>query len=110
MAVVELTVQEMLPAGLAVAFVAAAAAGNSFVNNGRTFLRVRNGGGAAITVTVVASGRCDQTFLHPETVSIPAGGERDIGAFAIARFSDTTGRVTVTYSAVTTVTVAAIRL
>lgn len=106
----ELTVQQMTPDGANITFVAANADGNFFINNGRTFLWVKNGSGAGITVTVAAPGPCDQTFTHPTNPVVPAGGERDIGSFLVARFSNASGNVDVTYSAVTSVTVAAVKL
>ena len=53
--------------------------------------------------------RCDQGHDHDVTVNVPSSGERLIGPFT-RRFNDELGRVNVSYSAVTSVTVAAFRL
>lgn len=106
-----LTVQSMTEQGLTPAFVAADVAGDSFANDGKTYLHVKNADAADITVTVDSQKQCDQGFDHDIVVTIPAGGEKLIGPFNISRFKDlATGLVNVSYSVVTNVTVAAIKL
>lgn len=95
--------------------VAAAGGGDSFVNDGYTFLYIKNASGAPITVTVDAPGTTgpDQAnAFDPDLVkSIPAGGERTIGPFVDkARFNDVNGRVNLSYSGVTTLTVLPVRV
>ena len=92
--------------GLTPAFAAAAAGGDDFPNTGREFIVVKNGGGAPMTVTAVTP----QTVAGSLTVSdepytIPASGERYIGPFPTGPFNNPQGRVSLTYSAVTTVTI-----
>lgn len=94
-------------AGLTPAYVAAAAGGDTFANDGRQMLHVKNGGGAPITVTVTAINKCNHGSLHNYVVSVTNAQERMIGPFPVAQFGDAPA---ITYSAVTTVTVAAIRL
>ena len=110
-----LTVQTVSEAGLEPAYVAAAALGDAFKNNGRTMLHAQNGSGGALTVTVTAQqtaatvpglGTVARASL---AIAIPAGEERMIGPFAQA-FNDADGNVQVTYSGVTSLTVAAIEL
>lgn len=91
-------------------FVPADAAGDSFVNSGRTFLIVRNGGTAAINVTVNSQKPCNYGFDHDVVVSVAAGAEEWIGPFPKERFNDSNGRVQVSYSDVTSVTVAAVEV
>jgi hypothetical protein len=88
-------------------FTAAAALGDTLPNNGLTYLRVKNGHSVALTVTAVALYACNHGFLHNTAVSIPAGGEREIGPFAVTRFGEV---VSLTYSNVTLLTVAAVSL
>ncbi|WP_395691797.1 hypothetical protein [Nocardioides sp.] len=76
----------------------------------RLAIRVKNGGGSAITVTLddVNSVGPDQaqSFNADVQVSVPAGAERVLAITDTTRFlSLTTGRVSWTYSAVTSVTV-----
>lgn len=105
-----LTVQDISRTGLNPSYASAAAGGDSFDNDGRTFVHVKNGSAGSITVTVNSQTACNYGFDHDETVSVPAGGERLIGPFPKERFNDADGRVKLSYSAVTSLTVAAIRL
>jgi hypothetical protein len=103
-----LTVQQIVRTGLNPSYQAAAGGGDSIPNSaGRVFLHVKNGGGSSINVTLNSQTNCDQGFDHDEVVAVPNGGERIIGPFP-ARFQDSSGNVQVTYSAVTSVTVAAL--
>ena len=107
----ELVVQEILLTGLAPAYSAAAVGGDYFVNDGKTMLEVRNASGAPVNVTVASPQNCDQGANHPLVIAVPATiGQRMIGPFLRRRFNDANGRVQVTYSGVTTVTVAAVKL
>lgn len=104
-----LAIQEASLAGLNPAFVAASAGGDTFANDGKTYLHVKNAGAAAVTATVNSIKPCDQGSDHDAVVSVPAGGERLIGPFPPGRFNDPNGAAAVTYSDVTSVTVAAVR-
>lgn len=105
-----LTVQRTALTGLAPVFSGAAVGGDSFVNSGRAYLHVKNGSAAAITVTVNSQTACNYGFDHDAVVNVAAGAETIIGPFAQSRFSDASGLVQVTYSAVTTVTVAVVEV
>lgn len=89
-------------------FVPASVGGDTFVNDGKTFLHVKNGGAAAITVTMNSQKLCNYGFDHDHPISVPAGSELMIGPFDRLRFNNNTNSISITYSAVTTVTVAAI--
>lgn len=105
----QLTVQETTLDGSTVTYATAGASGDTFSNDGDTTLRVKNGGASSMTVTVSSLKPCDQGFTHDIQDTVPAGGELEIGPFSPVRFNDKTGNVSVSYSAVTTVTVAAVR-
>jgi hypothetical protein len=98
-----------------VSLVAAAGGGDAFLNDGRTFLVVTNGGGAPITVTVVVQktsitvpGLGAVTFASiPVTVN---NGTTKWIAVPSGPYNNSTGRVSVTYSGVTSVTVGAVRV
>lgn len=107
-----LTVNQLSLTGTAPTFVAAGAGGDDFGNDGvRTFLVVKNGGGSAVTVTLNDTGSVSppsaKAFDPDVDVSVSAGGEAWIGPFDTARFGSSVG---VTYSGVTSVTVAAVRV
>ena len=105
-----LTVQTASLAGAVPTFVAAAGGGDELPNTGRQIFYVKNGDGSPHDVTINSVATCDQGFDHNVTVTVAAGVEKIIGPFPTARWNDTgTGRVAVTYSAVTSVTVAAVR-
>lgn len=97
--------------------VAAAAGGDTFTNTGQEVFVVKNGGGSPITVT----------FVTPVTVDVPGGGlavadlavtvaagaQRLVGPFPPPIYNDSLinpGNVSVTYSAVTTVTVNVVKV
>jgi hypothetical protein len=113
-----LSVQTIPVSGLAASMTSASAGGDKFdnANDGRTFLRVKNGGGASINVTIakqaasVNVGGFGALAVADEVIAVAAGAEKDIGPFPAGRFNDANGQVNVSYSGVTTVTVAALRL
>lgn len=89
---------------------AADAGGDSFANDGRTILVVNNGDASPITVTIdsleLSNFETDENLV----VTVPATGKTYIGPFNKGRFNDANGRVGVTYSAVTSVTVEVLSL
>lgn len=104
-------------AGVSGAGVAAAGGGDSFPNDGYTAVLVANGSGAPITVTVDAAGPGGTgpdaaiAFNADITVSVPAGGSRLIGPFTDRRrWNDVNGRVNLTYSGVTSLTILPLRM
>jgi len=109
MARTALTVQEVTLSGLSPTFSAANADGNSFANDGDTFLYVKNGGASSITVTIITPAKEQGVDIEDITVTIAASGEKMIGPFPRRLFNYTDG-VHVDYSAVTSVTVAAIKV
>lgn len=95
-------------AGLNLTMSAAAGGGDSFENNGHVLIRINNGSGGAITVTADAPkpdnfGLTDNS--HDVALVIPAGESRIWGPFPVNRFNDANGRVQLTYSGVTTLTI-----
>lgn len=108
-----LAVQSMTAAGLTPATVSAAGGGDTVAlassTDDRTFLFVNNGGGSPITVTVADPGATPAGNAGtPPAISVAAAAVKYI-PIPFAAINATTGLVAITYSAVTTVTVAAIR-
>lgn len=87
---------------------AAAGGGDKFVNTGNELLYIKNGGGSTITLTLDAQTVNGLTITDP-TVSITAGQEKIIGPFDPRYFTDSSGFLNLSYSAVTSVTVAVIQ-
>lgn len=109
-----LTPVEASVGGVADALVAAAGGGDSFDNNGLTLFVVNNASGGAITVTFDDPGSpappSAAAFNPDVAVSVPAGARRTFGPFKPFRFNDANGRVNVTYSGVTSLTVMPLRI
>lgn len=115
----QLTVNDIVAAGLVVtAGAAAAAGGDSFLNdsNAKTFLWVKNASGGAITVTpTIQSANVTVPGFGVMTkasaaVSVAAGANVLMGPYPPAVFNDASGLVQFTYSGVTTLTVIAVRV
>lgn len=105
-----LTIQELNKSGVTISYAAAAGGGDEFANNGKTFLHVKNGGGSPINVTIAS--QVDDpppgTAASNVVIAVANGAEKMIGPFNQNGYNDTDGNVQVTYSGVTSVTVAAI--
>lgn len=100
-------------AGALVSLVAAAGGGDAIVGNaGKTYLHVKNGGGSSITVTLPFNSTAvvDGQAATSKTVTVANGTEKVIGPFPPSLYNDVNGKVQVTYSGVTTVTVGAFTL
>ncbi len=104
-----LAIQTISKAGIVPSLGAAAGGGDEFANDGETFLWVNNGGGGNITVTLVTQATVDGLAVADRTVTVNAGQQKFIGDLEKAIYNDTNGRVQVTYSGVTSVTVGAFR-
>lgn len=95
------------------AVAATGGAGDQWVNTGRELFYIKNGGGGGITVTFDSPATCSfagaAIAAHDNVVSVGAAEERLIGPFPAVRFNNAAGDCIVTYSGVTSVTVAVIR-
>ncbi len=85
---------------------------DTFQNDGRMYLRVKNASGSPITVTVSLPNTVDGITVTGRAVSVAATtGDSLIGPFPPEIYNDpSTGLVTVTYSSTTTVTAGLFRL
>ena len=112
MARTTLAVQQIERSGLAPAYSAANVDGHAVPNNGVTFIQVKNVSGSPVTVTIQLPQTVDGQTVPNKTVSVPATtGDRMIGPFTPALYNQpNTDQVYVDFSAVTSVTVAALRL
>lgn len=106
-----LTVNKAKVTGQAVAYVAAAAGGDTFPRNSAfQELRVKNGSASPVTATLVIPGSTPEGQPWPDIpVAVAAGAETAILVPASA-VDSSTGLCSVTYSAVTSVTVAAVSM
>jgi hypothetical protein len=108
--VATLSVQVVVLGGLTPSYAACTAGGDEFVNSGHEFIHVKNAAGVSQTVTVNSQAVCSQGFDHDIAVAVPAAQERMIGPFPKNRFDDASGKVQITYSAVVSLTIAAIQV
>lgn len=106
----DISVQKFAEVGLTPTFVAAGADGDTYTNAGVTYLFVKNDGPAAIEVTIDSVRKCDQGFDHDEKVTVEAGTTGQLGPFPFSRFNNAGQKVAVSYSDVTDVTVAVVRV
>lgn len=106
----ELTVQEIVITGLEATAASAAGGGDTFKNDGKTFFRAINGSGGDITLTFTTPGKVGGVAIADPTVVVTAGETREVGPFEPSIFNNSSGLVAVSYSGVTSLTVAAIRL
>lgn len=88
----------------------AVSASDTFVNNGRIILHVKNAGGSADTVSIVTPKTFDGLAVADAGGSVPAGEERFFGPFSKGLFNDGDGEVTVTHSFTTSVTMAILQV
>lgn len=93
----------------ALSFVACNVGGDQVVADANTFIYVKNGSGGALTVTVDSPTLCSQGSTHDIVVNVPAGSERMIGPLKPERFADANGYAQITYSGITSLTIAAVR-
>jgi len=111
------TTQTVTEAGLNAPTYTAAAGGGDVVNNrlGDVILHIKNGSGGNITVTVAAQ---DTAASNPSfgaltkanaSVEITAGGDGFIGPFRPTAFNNSSNQIAITYSGVTTLTVACLK-
>lgn len=107
-----IAVTDVVPTGVQESLSAAAGGGDEFVNEGNTMFIVNNGDVSAKTVTF-DSPNADNFGVtdasHDAVKSIPAGETHIFGPFRKDQFNDANGRVQVSYSAVTSVTVGAFK-
>jgi len=104
--------QNISRAGLASAYAAASAGGDTFAPSSLTLLHVKNGSAGALTVTIVTP-RNDAygNAIADNAISVPAAGERMIGPFPAESYADpTTGLGNISYSGTTSLTIGAFQV
>lgn len=101
-----LSAQKPALTGTALTYDAASVGGDNFNNTGKEWIIVKNGDSSSHDVMVASQALCDQGFTHNLTISVGAGAEESVGPFLVTRFNDNGGLVQITYSAVTSVTIA----
>ncbi|MBT9156687.1 MAG: hypothetical protein DDT37_01675 [Firmicutes bacterium] len=106
---IAITPQDIIGVGVVPVFVAAATAGNNFINDGRVSLEFVNGHTAAITITIDSHAACNQGFDHDLVFTVAVGTRHRTPAFEPGRYNRSDGRVYITYSLTTALTVGVFR-
>jgi len=110
-----LTVQSAAEGG-GITFAAASGGGDVFPNDGKTLFIIHNEDASAATVTATAQNTATtKTGFGPVTKadavqSVEATSVDVMGPFPITAFNNGSGQVAITYSSVTSMSVAAVRV
>lgn len=111
-----LTPQNVSETGLVPSTSAAAAGGDQFENTAREIVAVTNGGGSPITITAHAQSVSKDVPGYGTMTkangggAVAAGATKFFGPFPTRAFNNTSGRVSLSYSSTTSVTVAVLRM
>lgn len=111
-----LTVQNTTDTGADITFTACGAGGDQFLNSASTIIIVKNDDAAAKTVTVTAQSTSTTangygTVTKEDSVfEVGAGEQAILGSFGNRAFNDANGYVQITYSAVTSLSIAALKV
>lgn len=105
-----LTTQNINTLGLVPIYQAATGSGDSMVADSRSFLHIKNGSGSSMTVTLVTPGVVDTVLpIADRVVSVGPASDRMIAVPPELYQDPTTRLASITYSVVTSVTVAVLR-
>lgn len=111
-----LAIQVPTESGLSLTLSTASGGGDVFSNTGNEMLVIRNADATSKTVTVNTqvtsfdSNRFGKSVKENQVITVAAGATAVMGTFARNSFNNASGQVEVTYSAVTSLTVAVIRV
>lgn len=112
----DLTITKISEAGSNVSYGAASGSGDTAFNGGgNTMLLINNGSGASVTVTVtkqvanVDDPQFGDLTKDDATCTVPPGETQPFGPFSPISFNDSNGDINVSYSATTSVEIAAFK-
>lgn len=104
-----LTTQEVTRTGVTLSFASCAGGGDTFINDGNTFLYVKNGSGGALTVTVGTPATPSGLTLSDTAVSVGAGSEKCFKPAPPQYTQPGAATTAITYSGVTSLTIAVVK-
>lgn len=112
MADVAVSLQAVVPAGLAETLTGSLSVANTYQtpNDGRVFIEVANGGGSPDTVTIITNKTIGGLAVADRTVLVAAGATKLIGPFPPDIYNDADGLLNWTHSFITSVTHRALHL
>ena len=109
-----LTAQQISQSGLIPVYSAADVAGDTLVNTGIQYFHIKNGSAVSVTATVIPVVTTVKDPLLGEltkenaTLVLAAGEEGFLGPYEIDAFNSPTSTIEINYTAVTSVTIAAL--
>jgi len=95
--------------GVTPTFTSAAGGGDQALNDGKTMFYVKNGNVSPITVTFATTGKVQGLDIADTTLAVAASSEAAISGLDPGIHNDSNGMVQITYSEVTSVTIAVLR-
>ena len=113
MSEVALTIQTLAPTGITPSYTGSLSTENTYQvrNDGKTFLHVKKSAAVDCVVTIDTPGTVGGLAIAQQTVTVVATtGDKMIGPFAPSIYNDSLGDVTVSFSDVDGLTIAAVRL
>ena len=111
-----IAIQTISESGIVATYGVTAGGGHTVENNGKVFLHYKNGSGGEITVTITAQTTSVDSSVYGDltkanaTQLIAASGECFIGPFSPPAYNNSSSQIVITYSGVTSLTVAALQL
>ncbi len=110
---VDVAVEQITPQGTDLTDTGSLSTGNTYLvpNDGNVFLHIKKSGAGSCTVTIATPGSVDGNAIADLTVTVAATtGDKMIGPLKPEVYNDANGKVAVTFSEVTGLTMAAARL
>ena len=111
-----IAVQTINEAGKVATYQAAEVGGDVVSNDGTIFLQLKNGSGGEITVTITAQTTSVDSSLYGDLTksnavkAMAASTELFIGPFAPIAYNNSDAQIAITYSGVSSLTIAALKL
>lgn len=113
MANIDVAVEQLSPAGIDLTDTGSLSTGNTYLipNDGNVFLHIKKSGAGSCIVTVATPGNVDGNVIADLAVTVAATtGDKMIGPFKPEVYNDGNGKLNVTFSEVTGLTIAAARV
>jgi hypothetical protein len=110
----DLTVQNLTKDGVVPSLAAADVGGDTFANDGKTFILVENGA-TDVNITFAATPSSVEKpgfgtlAIENHVVTVPASTQKIIGTFPKSVFNNSSGKVSMTYDDESNVSIAAIK-
>ena len=92
-----LTVQKISQSGVVPAYAAASVETDSFVNDGKTILFVKNNGVSSVSAQILVQTKCNFGHLHELNFTVSAGATSVFGVFETQRFNTNESEVVWNY-------------